>query len=261
MKQLGGSPNSIEKALEILLRFRPDHSAWGVRELAAELGFSPATVLRILQSLKARGFVEQDPGTRQYFLGNIYYHFVRTLQSQQPIARAALPFMQQLLSATQETVHLNIIQGQERVCIDALESRRNLKAGMPIGNRSPLYAGASSKCLLAFSTDEFIETYLTGAELAPLTGHTLVDSESIRSELRNIRAQGFAESLGERSEGLGSLSAPVMDFRGNVAGAISLALPEIRYRAEAHRAFCLRELRARAADLSRRLGMPDPSST
>ncbi len=258
MKQFQSHLNSVEKALKILLFFQPDHPTWGVRELSARLGFSPATAQRILQTLKSYGFIEQDPRSRQYHLGNIYYQFVQTLQSQQPIARAALPFMQKLLSATRETVHLNIIQGKERVCIDTLESHRNLKAGMPIGNRSPLYAGASSKCLLAFSTDEFIDDYLKTVQFEPLTGNTVTDLEALRRELQRIRSRGYALSMGERSEGLGSLSAPVTDFRGLVVAALSLALPEIRYREDRHREFCLGELCRQTEALSLRMGKTGP---
>lgn len=257
MKQPSTQLNSVEKALKILLFFQPDHPTWGVRELSARLGFSPATAQRILQTLKSFGFIEQDPDTRQYFLGNIYYRFIQTLQSQQPIARAALPFMQKLLSATQETVHLNIIQGRERVCIDTLESHQNLKAGMPIGSRSPLYAGASSKCLLAFSTDDFIEEYLKTVPLTPLTEGTIINPKKLRAELKNIRDRGYALSLGERSEGLGSLSAPVTDYRGMIIAAVSLALPEIRYREDRHREFCLGELCRNTEALSRRMGNAD----
>ena len=72
--------NAIEKALEIMLRFQDVNKAsWGIRELSAELGFSPATVQRILSVLKDYGFVRQDPRTRQYFVGNIFYRFLENL--------------------------------------------------------------------------------------------------------------------------------------------------------------------------------------
>ena len=44
--------NSAEKALRILLSFQSEQPTWGVRELSTHLGFSPATVQRLLQVLK-----------------------------------------------------------------------------------------------------------------------------------------------------------------------------------------------------------------
>ena len=71
MKQNQTQFNSVEKALNILLTFQAEQPLWGVRALAANLGFSPATVQRVLNNLKAYDFVDQDPETRQYRLGNV----------------------------------------------------------------------------------------------------------------------------------------------------------------------------------------------
>ena len=111
MKQNQTTLNSVEKALKVLLSFQAEQPFWGVRELGAYLGFSPATVQRILQTLKAYSFVDQDAQTRQYRLGNIYYKFLHALQCTYPFAQMAMTFMQLLWAQTQETVHLNIIEG------------------------------------------------------------------------------------------------------------------------------------------------------
>jgi len=257
MKQKRSNLNSVEKALKILLAFQAQQPSWGVRELSAHLDFSPATVQRILQTLKAYSFVDQDLETRQYHLGNVYFQFLDTLQSAYPITHAALPFMRRLSSLTQETVHLNVIDGMERICIDSIESPQYLKASMPIGNRSPLYAGASPKCLLAFSTQEFIENYLKQAKFTPLTENTITSVTRLSSEIAVIKNQGYASSLGERTPGIGSISAPVMNHRNMILAAISLAIPEIRFKDNDHRNSCLKELINVAKDLSKAMGYQD----
>lgn len=257
MKQTAPPLNSVEKALRILKAFEADRPCWGVRELSAHLGFSPATVQRILQTLKAHAFVDQDLQTRQYRLGNIYFAFLQTLQRTNPVAWTAQSFMKQLLAQTQETVHLNVIEGNERICIANIESSQNLKGFMPIGSRSPLYAGASSKCLLAFSDPEFIEAYLRRVRTAPITRNTPTDKKKIRAELETIRKQGYAASLGERNQGLGSLSAPVRGYRGTLLASLSLAIPEIRYRDQNRRKKYLVELLKTAKELSAAMGYRD----
>lgn len=254
MKQNKTNLNSVEKAIEILLAFQADRPSWGVRELSAHLGFSPATVQRILQTLKAYSFVDQDSKTRQYHLGNVYYTFLHTLQSTYPITRAAIPFMERLLSRTQETVHLNVIEGMDRVCIDNIESPQDLKVSMPIGSRSPLYAGASSKCLLAFSAPDFIEDYLKKVRLIPLTNKTTTNITKLRKELAVIKKQGYATSLGERNLGLGSISTPILNHRGLLLATISLAIPEIRYKDDDHHKFCVKEILHTAKDFSKIMG-------
>lgn len=255
MKQPMLSPaNAVEKALRILRAFTADHPMWGVRELSGHLGFSPATVQRLLQTLRSQGFVDQDPQTRHYRLGSVYYSFLHALQSGLPVGRAAVPFMKQLLSRTRETVHLNVIDDKQRLCIETLESAQALKASMPIGSRSPLHAGASSKCLLAFSPPEFVESFLAKEPLPKITENTITDRERLRAELELIRSQGYAASLAETIPGLGSLSAPVLNHRRVLLAAVSLAVPENRFRDEKHRQHCLMEVLRAVAEISKVMG-------
>jgi IclR family KDG regulon transcriptional repressor len=238
--------NSIEKALMILMVFREGQPSWGVRELSAHLGFSPSTTQRILQILKSYGFIRQHPNTKQYSLGNIYLSFFRTLQDNYPITRIAMPLMKRLLSRTGETVHFNIIDTDciSRICISSLESTQELKAGMPVGTKAPLYAGATSKCLLAFSSQEFIDKYLKKVKLKPLTNNTITDEEQLVAELKLIKERGYASSMGETFQGLGALSVPILTLHQGmpVRAAASLAIPEVRFNNYDHRTMCIEEL-------------------
>lgn len=246
--------SSLDKALRLLLCFTPEHPVWGIRELAQALGFSPPTVQRMVRSLCKYGFLEQDQETRRYRPGFVYFRFVETIQSQFPLERMATPVMKALCAKTGETTHLNVIDGKERLCISSIESPQHLKGGMPVGNRSPLYAGASSKCLLAFSEDTFIEDLINSLRLEPLTENTITDRERLKEEIRSIRLRGYSMSLGERTPGLGSLSVPVFGPNGNILGALSLAIPEVRFRDVSHRNHCLKELLNAGEKLSRSMG-------
>lgn len=246
--------NSIEKAVKILVKFQDTTTGKGIRELSGELGFSPATVQRILKTLKEYDFVRQDPATRQYYIGNVFYRFLQTLQESNTLSSYARRYMEELATRTRETVHINIIEGGHRLCIDTIESPRTLKAGMPVGHRSPLYAGASAKCLLAFCTDEFVQEYIASTRLAALTENTITRVDRLNKEIQQIREKGYAGSIGERTPGLGSISAPVLDHTGAVLASLSLAVPEIRMSDDEYRRECIQNLREVAAAFSRAMG-------
>ncbi len=246
--------NSIEKAVKILLKFQDSTAGKGIREMSGELGFSPATVQRILKTLKEYDFVRQDPATRQYYIGNIFYRFLQTLQESNRLTSYARRYMEELATRTRETVHVNIIEGGHRLCIDTIESPRTLKAGMPVGHRSPLYAGASAKCLLAFCTDEFVQEYLSSTQLESLTENTITGVDRLHEELLQIREKGYARSIGERTPGLGSLSAPVLDHTGSVLASLSLAIPEIRISDDEYRHECIQSLMEVAQAFSHAMG-------
>ena len=247
--------NSIEKALEIMLKFQDIKPSWGIRELSTSLGFSPATVQRILQVLKSYEFVRQDPQTRQYFVGNIFYRFLENLNSSNNLSRIGRRFMEEVALTTLETVHLNIIQEKTRICVDSIESPQVLKAGMPIGNQSPLYAGASAKCLLAFCEEGFKTDYFKTTTLEPVTDNTIIQPDKLNKELKKIKKQGYALSLGERTPGLGSLSAPVFNYKGQILASLSLAIPEIRFIQEDHLSNCIHILTGAAKSFSTAMGL------
>jgi IclR family KDG regulon transcriptional repressor len=250
--------NAIEKALEIMLKFQGTKRRWGIRELSSELNFSPATVQRILQVLKSYEFIRQDPKTRQYYIGNIFYRFLENLNTANNLTGIGKSYMEEVSGATLETVHLNIIEGSMRICIDTIESHKVLRAGMPIGNQSPLYAGASAKCLLAFASDRFKTNYFKTTKIEALTEDTIIDPARLQEELDKIRRQGYALSRGERTPGLGSLSAPVFNYKDEILASLSLAIPEIRISSKDHLSNCIRILTGAARSFSKAMGQSAP---
>ncbi|WDP87759.1 MAG: IclR family transcriptional regulator [Desulfobacter sp.] len=241
--------NAIEKALEILLKFEGNKPCWGTRELSKESGFSPATVQRILKVLKSYEFIRQDPKTRQYRIGNIFYPFVETLNASNNLAFTGHGFMETMTRQTGETAHLTVIEKNLGVCIDAIESHK-----MPMDNHSPLYAGASGKCLLAFSPKPFQEAYFKTVQMTRLTPNTILDHGRLIKEIEQIKSRGYALSLGERTLGLGALSAPVFGYKGDLLASLSLAIPEPRFRCKSHLAACIKCLIQEARAFSKAMG-------
>ena len=133
-----------------------------------------------------------------------------------------------------------------------MESPRELKASQAVGTKAPLYAGATSKCLLAFSSEKFIKNYMKTVILTPLTDNTITEKNKLVRELEIIKEKGYAASLAETTQGLGALSAPVFTFSsGNsLLAGLSLAIPEVRFNDHIHRSMCIRELLLAAKDFS-----------
>ena len=90
-----------------------------------------------------------------------------------------------------------------------------------------------------------------------LTDLTITSKATLRTELKEIRARGYAKSLGERMAGAGSVAAPVFGHDGAPLAVISICGPVERFRAEAEGA--ARLLVAATDELSQQLGY-DPTS-
>jgi len=236
------------------LLFDEERKSCGIHEMAKLLSLSPGTVHRLASVLKGKGFLRQDPHTKKYMLGTVFLKLANLVVESLEIAKIAYPYMQKLARETGETVHLNIIDGYERICIESIESSQPLMARMPVGSRSPLYAGASSKCLLAFSPPSFLREYLDRTKLEPISLNTIVDRERLLEELERVRARGYAESFSERVDGLGALSAPILGYGGELLASMSLAVPEIRFKDEELRRSFIQSLCERVREISSLMG-------
>ncbi len=223
---------SIDRAIAILDYFNPEHPDAGVREIARYLKLHPSTVGRMLATLTSLDILIQDDHTHRYKLGSKVLKWGAVYLGNLNLQNESRVFMEALREKTNETVSLYIPSGNERVLIERIDSTHFLRVITQVGERMPLYAGASGKVFLAFLPAEKREEVLETKRLERLTSQTIVNVEDLRKELGLIRKQGYAVSHGERVEGVSSVSAPIFNFRNRVIGAISISGPTARFSEE-----------------------------
>jgi IclR family acetate operon transcriptional repressor len=117
-----------------------------------------------------------------------------------------------------------------------------------IGRPSVGHATAAGKVALAFGRDS-----LPGPPLRRYTSRTIVDSDALAREIRQVASQGWAEAIGEREDDLNAIAAPVRDAGGELVAVLGVQGPASRFDEEQ-----MREgqgaLLAAAAGLSTALG-------
>lgn len=253
-RQKGQTTNGVERALDVLIQFGETHAATlGVTEIADNLGLSKAVVHRILSSLRAKGFVELDAQTRRYRLGSRVVTLGLAWLDRIDVRASARPILISLSERTNETATLSIRSGWNRVYVDQVTPRREVKMVVQVGTAFPLHAGASSKALLAFLDPQEQQAYLA-QKLCALTPSTMTNVLDLRRELEKIRSVGYAISFGERDASAGSVAAPVYGPDRRPHAVISVAGPLERFRHEADRFTDL--VIGAASRLSGQLGAP-----
>jgi DNA-binding IclR family transcriptional regulator len=156
-------------------------------ELVERTGLARPTAHRLAVALEAHGLVRRDAGGR-FALGLRLIGLGHAAAEQVAVWAAARPALVWLHEETGESVQLFVRDGDARVCVDSIESSRELRTIVPVGARLPLDAGSAGRVL-------------GGAD------------------------RRWAESVAEREAGVASVSAPVRDATGQVLAAVSVSGP------------------------------------
>lgn len=212
---------AVERAADVLFLLA-EYGESSVTDLSRAIGSSASAIHRILVALKRKGLVEQRLNTEGYALSWSVLALGRSLNERADLRTFALPFMTQLRDLMGESVSLNVRVGFERICVEQVESLNEVRWVARIGVPYPLYAGATGRLFLGYMSDQELTDYLGTVTLQPLTSHTVVTPDQVRTELSRIRAVGYAISLQDRIPGLAGVSAPIFDRSGSVIAALTI---------------------------------------
>src|SRR5207253_1518591 len=109
-----------------------------------------------------------------------------------------------------------------RVCIASSQSENELRTIVDVGAALPLTAGSAGKVFLASLPTQQVETLLSET---PLPRTARMTKDRLLQQMSTARRRGWAESVGEREEGVASVSAPVIDSLGRLAAVVSVSGP------------------------------------
>lgn len=199
-----GGAAAVDRALSVLSAFRSGDTALSVTELAERTRLYKSTVLRLLASL-AHGGLMRKTSDGLWALGPELSRLASIYTASFSMADVVLPVMRALVTQTGESVALHVRQGEQRLCLYRVDSPQLLRDHVKAGDVLPLDRGAGGRVLLAFG----------GAK-----GQVYAQ----------IRRQGYAHVVGDRVPGLVGVSAPVWRNGGQLVGALTLTVPEARFR-------------------------------
>jgi len=252
-------PSSIEKAIDILFCFDVEHPQLRLTDISAQLGLHKSTAYRLLSLLKKKGLIVTCPNSQRYSLGPGLVELAWVVLHQQDLRSVCHPYLERLRQATNETVNVNTRLGDQRVCVDEVESDQNIKYSQTVGLTAPLHVGAPGKVLLAFLPEAELDTLLEELPLTAITPSALTDPERLRTELWVVKTRGFAMSMGERSPGASAVAAPIWNWSGRPIAAVSVLGPAQRLTYEKLQELGPEVMRV-AQEISAALGYIPPTS-
>jgi DNA-binding IclR family transcriptional regulator len=215
------SVRAVERALDILLAFKPQDDALTVSELLRRVDLSRPTLYRLLRTLQGKQFLISSGDPRRFRLGTAVAQLAHVWAAALDLGTLAEPMMRKVREATGETVALFVPEEPFRVCVAELPSLHALSFRRGVGYREKLVLGASGKVILAHMP----------AALRRLDSHAAdlhIDAKKYARELELIKDRGFAISKDELIQGAVAVSAPFFNGAGEVAGSLSVFGPSVR---------------------------------
>ena len=176
----------MTRALDVLLTVS-DLGEADLSSVARAAGLHPTTTLRLLESLRSRGFVRHRRGA--YEIGPRAFEVGSTFLNRVSLAHEAQPLVEELAGRLNETANLGILVDGEVLPGDRPGPPRARDPG-DAGGRHPAHCTALGKALLAHMPWESVESILAAYPPVRLTPTTLVEPEALRTELQRVARQG-----------------------------------------------------------------------
>ena len=244
---------SVERAVAIL-DILAHAGEVGVTEIAKAIGVHKSTAFRLVSTLEQGGLVEQSVDRGKYRLGVGILRLAGATTARLDVVREARAVCRRLAADTGETVNIAVLSDRSALYLDQVASASALQPHNWVGQHIPLHATSNGKVLLSGLTED--ELWRTVQSLPAYTDRTITTKKSLRREVDEVRAQGYALAVDEFEVGLTAFAAPVRNAHGDVIASISVSGPTFRLdRGRVDN--LLPALIEAAAEVSHRLGWAD----
>ncbi|MBP7340560.1 IclR family transcriptional regulator [Niveispirillum sp.] len=184
-------------------------------KLAQRLDLTRSTTHRLAAALVERDFLILTP-REGYQLGPKLLELGYLAQQQMDIPRVARPYIEDLAAATEDTVHLGVLDGEEALYLDKIPGRRRIEIGSRVGERHPIASTGLGKALILdeseFRWRRFFDKRFGEA-----------DWPVWQQRMRGYVEGGYTFDLEENEDRIRCVAAPIRGANGKIIAAISLS--------------------------------------
>lgn len=203
--------NSISRAAKILRCIAGGTNR--ITQIAFKTNLSAGTVHRLLKTLQAEGFIEQDPLTLKYALGPLLIVLgTNPMITHANLISCAMDEMELLRRNTGETIGLVIRSGLQRLYLEELPSKHPLRFSVGKGVVAPIHRTASSKVLLSEMQPKDRGKILDLITKKKSWQDPEFKKADFLQEISSIEKNGYATSFGQFVPGAASIAVPVKGY-------------------------------------------------
>lgn len=190
-------------------------------EMSRALDLATSSCSYVLGELDRAGYVTRNPETRRYRLGLKLVTLAEGALREIGYRRIAEPALHKLVAETGLTANICVLEGNNVVLVDRVESPAFIRPEVAIGTALPANGSAIGKVLLAHLPDARILEMIDCYGLPRSARKTITSKTRFLTELDRVRKQGYAINDEEIADGVRSVGAPIVHPDGAVRAGIS----------------------------------------
>jgi DNA-binding IclR family transcriptional regulator len=207
--------------LDILALLTDEQPTISIRQIVDATGLAKTTVLRMVSTLEQSGLLWAT--SSGYMAGPGLWRWAHLAQRSWELPPDTQRTMRELSVRRRETVNVYVARDICRVCIAQQEGPQPLRHVVHVGDELPMWAGASAKILLRDASPGLLDRVARSSPYGPK--HV----KRLREWIDEAAVKGYAESHGEREDGLSAVAAPILGRSGRVIAALGLSGPTVRF--------------------------------
>lgn len=218
-------------------------------DLAMRLQLTRSTTHRLATALVERRYLTFVPRLGYQF-GPKLLELGFLAQQQTDIVQLARPHMEALAAATEDTVHLGVLDNDRALYLDKIPGRRRVEINSRVGDRHPLTSTGLGKALLLDASPEDWHRFFV---LDRASGSPPADYDLWLERMKGYVEEGRAFDLEENEDLIRCVAAPIRDASGAIVAAMSVS-SAAQYMADERMRFLTREVLDTAAAISADIG-------
>ena len=223
-RQRGGI-QSLGRAFAIIEEVARHREGISLADLGRQVGLHNSTTFHLARTMVSLGYLRQEKDSKRYRVGRPLFALAASALDEIEMVNLATPLLEELSRDTGESGHFAIRMGDAVVVIARTSGPGAFQLTDRVGVVRPAHCTALGKIILASLRPDQLKRFIERVELKPSTEKSITSVPALTREIAEIKRTGIAFDDGEFNPEVRCIAVPVMNFTGQVIGALGISGP------------------------------------
>ncbi len=214
---------ALERGMKILETLAKSKNGYSFSQLVRLLDYPKSSIHSILITFERLGYLHRLDTSGRYVAGLNLMRIATAASHGNLLRQKASAMLCELTRRTGLTSHLAILEDNEALLVAKVEPVGMQPVATWIGKRIDYHCTSLGKALIGWLADDEIDKLVRQRTMLRHNENTICTLTQLKRELLRTRQAGYAVDNEEEEVGIRCIGAPVLDSKGAVAAAVSVA--------------------------------------